>query len=75
MPMSTHVSATLIDGVFKTDKSVGLENRTCVNLTIEPTTARCAAAAAWQTLTDRLKGRPIHTGGLRYTRDQLHEHR
>lgn len=74
--MTTHVSATLIDGVFKPDEIVALADQTRVRLMIEPIAERPAmATAAWQALKARLRERPIHAAGLRYTRDELHERR
>lgn len=74
--MTTHVSATLIDGVFKPDEKVGLADRARVRLTIEPLTDRSAdAAAAWEAIVARLKDRPIRGASTRFTRDELHERR
>jgi hypothetical protein len=74
--MTTHVSATLINGMFKPDEAIPLADQTRVRLTIEPIADRRAtAAAAWQALRARLRERPIHAAGLRYTRDELHERR
>jgi hypothetical protein len=74
--MTTHVSATLIDGVFKPDETVALADQTRVRLTIEPIADRPAMApVAWQALKARLRERPIHAAGLHFTRDELHERR
>jgi hypothetical protein len=74
--MTTHVSATLIDGVFKPDDPVPLADQTRVRLTVEPIAERSATGAlAWQALKARLKQRPVNSAGLRYTRDELHERR
>jgi hypothetical protein len=46
-------------------------------LTIEPIDdwSPEKARAAWESLQARLKEHPIHGGGRRYTRDELHERR
>jgi predicted DNA-binding antitoxin AbrB/MazE fold protein len=75
--MVTNVEATLTNGVFKPDQPVSLADDTRVRLTIEPIEDWSAtnARAAWQAIEARLRQRPINGGGVRYTRDQLHERR
>ena len=72
--MITQVTATLVSGLLKPDESVALPDQTRVMLTIEPNLERPeSAAAAWQTLKNRLRQRPVHAAGKRFTRDELHE--
>ena len=71
--MITQVTATLVSGMLKPDESVALPDQTRVLLTIEPILERPEAAAAWQTLKDRLRQRPVHAAAKRFTRDELHE--
>jgi hypothetical protein len=84
--MITQVAATFTGGQFKPDESLPLAEDTRVNLTIEvlgdesepetePTRDPQKSIAAWQALKARLKLRPIHGGGKRYTRDELHGRR
>lgn len=75
--MSTRIDATLINGVLKPDQPVPLPDQSRVRLTIEPIEEWSAAKAmaAWQRILARLEERPIHGGGVRYTRDELHERR
>lgn len=75
--MTTKVEATLIDGVLKPDHELSLPDQTRVRLTIETITdwSPARALAAWESLKARLKERPLHFGGQRYTRDELHERR
>ena len=73
--MTTQVAATYADGVFKPDQSVAIPERTRVTLTIEPISEPPNAAAAWESLMERLRERPINSGGVRFTRDELHERR
>jgi hypothetical protein len=86
--MKTHIEATYVGGQFKPDEVFPLPEDTRVQLTIEvldddddsddesdddsdwsPEKAR----AAWEAIKERLKKRPIHGGGKRFTRDELYE--
>ena len=75
--MTTQVTATFVNGMLKPDQTLPLAEQTRVKLTIEPIQEWSpeGARAAWQAILARLKERPIHGGGLRFTRDQLHERR
>ncbi len=75
--MTTQVTATVVDGMLKPDEALSLADHTRVKLTIEPMEewSPQGARAAWQAILARLNDRPIHGGGLRFTRDQLHERR
>jgi hypothetical protein len=74
--MTTEVSATWTGGIFKPDQAVPLADETRVRLTVEPIAERSETpVAAWESILDRLRQRPIHSGGLRLTRDELHERR
>ena len=71
------VTATVVGGMLKPDEALPLAEQTRVRLTIEPIEewSPKKACAAWEAILARLKERPIHGGGLRYTRDELHERR
>jgi hypothetical protein len=76
--MTSQVTATVVGGMLKPDESLQLAEQTRVRLTVEPisqTPPRITAQEAWQAILARLKERPIHGGGARYTRDELHERR
>ena len=73
--MTTHVTATVVGGMFKPDQSLQLPERTRVNLTVEPIVEKLDPVAAWESLKARLRARPIRGLGQRYTRDELHERR
>jgi hypothetical protein len=73
--MSTQVTATVVGGLLKPDRTLALADHTRVNLTIEPIIEKPEPAAAWESLKARLRQRPIHSLGRRYTRDELHERR
>jgi hypothetical protein len=73
--MTTQVTATVVGGMFKPDQTVPLADQSRVRLTIEPIEdwSPAAAVAAWEAIKARLRERPLHFGGVRYTRDELHE--
>lgn len=74
--MKTEMTGTLIDGVVQLDGSVDLPNRSRVTVSIEPIEFDAEKAkAALESFLKRTELRPIHTGGIRYTRDELHERR
>jgi hypothetical protein len=75
--MTTQVTATLVNGVLKPDQTLQLADQTRVRLTIEPIEdwSPDAARAAWESLKAQIRERPLHFGGQRYTRDELHERR
>jgi predicted DNA-binding antitoxin AbrB/MazE fold protein len=78
--MTTQVEATLINGVLKPDQPLSLPDQTRVRLTIESIDPIAEwspekAQAAWEAIQARLKERPIHGGGVHYSRDELHERR
>jgi len=73
--MKTMIAATYEGGIFRPDESLPLAERTRVNLTVEPIVQTADATRAWESLKARLRQRPIHGLGRRYTRDELHERR
>jgi hypothetical protein len=73
--MTTRVAATVINRMLKPDLELPLPDETRVNLTIEPITEGQEPVAAWERLKARLRERPIHGLGRRFTRDELHERR
>lgn len=75
--MTTQVTATFVNGMLKPDQPLPLADQTRVKLTVEPIEpwSQEGAAAAWESLKARLRERPIHGGGKRFTRDELDERR
>jgi hypothetical protein len=75
--MTTQITATVVGGMLKPDQALPLAEQTRVRLTIEPIEDWSVekARAAWEALQARLKEHPIDGGGVRYTRDELHERR
>jgi hypothetical protein len=71
--MKTQMMATFVSGMLKPDESLSFPDQTRVILTIEPISERPESAAAWQALKSRLRQRPVHAEGKRFTRDELHE--
>jgi hypothetical protein len=61
--------------MLKPDQALPLAEHTRVQLTIIPLADRGDPAAAWHALKARLRERPIHGTGKRFTRDELHERR
>lgn len=75
--MGTQVTATFVNGMLKPDQPLPLADQARVKLTIEPIEAwsQEGALAAWESLKAMIRERPLHLGGNRYTRDELHERR
>lgn len=75
--MTTQVTATFVNGMFKPDRDLPLSEHARVRLTVEPIEEWTpeGGRAAWEALQARLKEHPIDSGGVRYTRDELHERR
>lgn len=73
--MTTQVTATVVGGMLKPDQSLPLADHTRVKVTIESILEKPGPAAAWEALKARLRQRPIHGSGMRFTRDELHERR
>ncbi|HEY3966182.1 MAG TPA: hypothetical protein VGM05_16605 [Planctomycetaceae bacterium] len=73
--MTTRITATVVNGMLKPDESILLADQTRVNVTIEPIHegSATAAAEAWDAIKSQLRKRPLHFGGKRYTRDELHD--
>ena len=75
--MTTQMTATVINGMLKPDQALPLAEHTRVRLTIQPIEdwSPETARAAWESLKAMIRERPLHLGGKRYTRDELHERR
>jgi predicted DNA-binding antitoxin AbrB/MazE fold protein len=75
--MISQITATFVNGILKPDQALPLADQTRVKLTIEPIQdwSLDASLAAWEAIKAQLRQRPLHFGGQRYTRDELHERR
>lgn len=70
---TTQCTATVIDGMFKPDDAMPFPDATRVKLTIEAVGERRSPAEAWESFKARALARPVHSGGKRFTRDELNE--
>jgi hypothetical protein len=73
--MTTHITATVVGGMLKLDKTVPLADQTRVKLTIEPLEEKPTPREAWESLKVWIQEHPLHGLGRRLTRDELHERR
>ncbi|HLQ43520.1 MAG TPA: hypothetical protein VK137_02230 [Planctomycetaceae bacterium] len=71
--MSMRVTGTIVGGVLKFDDPVNLPDQSRVSVTVEPLADVEQRLAAWNSIKERLRLRPINSGGRRFTRDELHE--
>jgi hypothetical protein len=73
--VKTEITATIVGGVLRPDEALALPEHTRVRVTIETIDDPAESAVAWQALKERLRRRPVHAGGQRFSRDELHERR
>ena len=74
--MVVKTTGIVVNGAIQLDQRLELPNHSPVNVTLEPIeTAPDKAKRAWEATKARLRERPIHGGGKRFTRDELHERR
>jgi hypothetical protein len=72
--MTQSITGVVVGGEIRLDRRLLLPDQTPVNVTVQPlTSSNSEAIAAWESLQARLAAHPIHGGGKRYTRDELHE--
>jgi hypothetical protein len=74
--MRTETTATVIDGGLELDQRLHLPDQSRVLVAIEPLEdwrdRYSAGLKSWKEFCDQ---HPVHSGGRRYTRDELHERR
>jgi hypothetical protein len=74
--MKTQATATVENGQLTLDEPLDLPDRSRVYLTVEPISdAPNDPLIAWQSLRQRVRERSVHSGGMHFTRDELHERR
>ncbi len=74
--MKTIVTGTLIDRTVQLDENVDLPNHSRVSVSLEALGGDSdEAAAALERFLNRAEQRVFDSGGMRFTRDELHERR
>lgn len=73
--MSIEAHGVVENGSIHLDEVLPLPDQTRVRLLVEPVAETNSSSAAWERVKKRLQHRPIHGGGLRYSREDLHERR
>ena len=71
--MTTRLTGTIEDGVLKFDEPLEFPNHSRVTVIVEPLITTEQRLAAWDSTEERLRLRPINSGGIKFTRDELHE--
>jgi hypothetical protein len=72
--MPEAATGIIVGNTIHLDAPVKLPDETRVSVTVQPIIpVRAEALAAWEATKARLRERPIHGGGKRFTRDELHE--
>lgn len=71
--MPQRITGIIEDGVLKLDEPVELPDHSRVSVIVEPLSEVEQRLAAWNSVEERLRQRPINAQGLRFTRDELHE--
>ena len=72
--MKTELTGTVVDGGLQLDERVDLPEESRVHVLIQPISAPSSRwAAAMEDLKRLCREHPINSGGLRYTREELHE--
>ena len=74
--MKTQITATVINGTLKLDQPIDLPDDSRVRIVVEPLADSCQRwATALEALQKLTREHPIGSGGVRYTREELHERR
>ena len=72
--MSETTTGILLGDTIQLDQPLRIPDRTPVTVTVQPIAVpRDEVILAWERIQKRLEERPIHGGGKRFTRDELHE--
>jgi hypothetical protein len=70
----TTTTGTVIDGIIQLDGAIDLPNGARVNVTLDAIVQPSDREnTALMRFLKRAVERPVHSGGVRYTRDELHE--
>ena len=72
--MRTETTATVLDGGLELDRRLDLPNQSRVRVAIEPLESwQAKFGAGLESWKEFCEQRPVHAGGRRYSRDELHE--
>ena len=74
--MNTEMTGTVVDGVLQLDGRLTLPDRSRVRVRIEPIEGDLEPAdarSAFESFQKLTEEHPINSGGLRFSRDELHE--
>jgi hypothetical protein len=71
--MSSDLTATVLGGELKLDQPLLLPDQSRVRVTIQPIASNDGWRLALDALDRLRRDQPIHSGGLRFTRDELHD--
>lgn len=71
--MATDLTATVQGGELKLDQPLLLPDQSRVRVTIHPLASNDGWRRALEALDRLRRSQPIHSGGLHYTRDKLHD--
>ncbi|HEX3315085.1 MAG TPA: hypothetical protein VHR72_09360 [Gemmataceae bacterium] len=69
------MTATMINGVPTPDVPLSIPDPTRVRLIVEPIEPKRDSVAALNAFEERQRFRPVHGGGKKFTRDELHQRR
>jgi hypothetical protein len=73
--MTAELTATVDNGILRPDAVLPFPDQTRVKVTIETIVGAGDPASAWEAVKARIRLRPVHAGGKRFTREELHERR
>ncbi len=71
--MIADLTGTVLGGTLKLDRPLSLPDQSRVRVTIQPVQSNEGWKLALEALERLRRERPIRSGGLRYSRDELHE--
>ena len=71
--MTSHLIATVVSGVFKSDQPLPRPELTRVRLTVEPVVETAESVKAWEGFKSWIRQNSLHGMGRRLTPDELHD--
>ena len=74
--MSTQITGTIVGGRLELDGPIALPDQSRVNVVISPQPDQSAhRVEAFERWRKHIQEHPIDSGGMRFTREELHERR